>query len=601
MNGRNTSKPITLHFHKERKLIADCIQLKDVFKAYTYDQDKVRTPKETVTHVRERFASVDMDILHQTMRIDTGRLDIPVYISLCGTDVVPLTGTKKQMGKGGTVIQAEASALMELAERFSFFSFIKNTPFATATYRELDGNILPVETLWQSLYDNETDTKLGTSVLRELPFRWTRAYNLTRNTEVLIPIDWFYTINEYNGPAAGNVLEEAILQSLCEVVERHVSSVISNERMITPSIDPSSVQDPAARELLDKFAAQSIQLFIKDFSLDTGIPTVGTLAWDPSTFPEKSEIVFTAGTTPNAEKSLVRALTEIAQLAGDFQLRTSYRPTLPKYKSLEEAGYIMASSPVVSIQSLPDLSDNNFKTEIERCVSTLSHLGMEVLVVDVTHPQLKIPSVYTIIPGAHFRDRTRDTSVVFHAAKIISQTVEGTQAVGAIQRLLESFPGRYYLHFFLGLALEYGGKAREALEEFHRALGLNPRHIDMASVHTHIGVCFKDMGDYEGAIKALEQAREFDPSLKEIYNLLGFCYFKLKKHEQSIEQFEKALEIDPGSAIDYANIGSNLREMGHKKEAIRLYRIALEMDPTIYFARESLDKLEEELGFRSER
>jgi ribosomal protein S12 methylthiotransferase accessory factor len=106
------------------------------------------------------------------------------------------------------------------------------------------------------------------------------------------------------------------------------------------------------------------------------------------------------------------------------------------------------------------------------------------------------------------------------------------------------------------------------------------------------------MGDYEGAIKALERAREFDPNLKEIYNVLGFCYFKLKKHEQSIEQFEKALEIDPGSAIDYANIGSNLREMGHKKEAIRLYRIALEMDPTIDFARDSLDKLEGELGVR---
>jgi ribosomal protein S12 methylthiotransferase accessory factor len=578
--------------------MGECIQLKDVFKSYTYDQDKVRTPEETVNHVRERFASVDLDILHRTMRIDTGRLDIPVYISLCGTDAVVLTGTKKQMGKGGTVIQAEASALMELAERFSFFSFIKNTPFPTGTYAELDGNTLPVEMLWQSLYDNETDAKLGTSALRELPFRWTRAYNLTRNKEVLIPIDWFYTIHEYNGPAAGNVLEEAILQSLCEVVERHVSSVISNERMITPSIDPSSVQDPAARELLDKFAAQSIKVFIKDFSLDTGIPTVVTLAWDPSTFPEKSEIVFTAGTTPNAEKSLVRALTEIAQLAGDFELRTSYRPTLPKYKSLEEAEYIMSPAPVVSINSLPDLSDNNFKTEIERCVGTLSHLGMEVLVVDLTHPQLDIPSVYTVIPGAHFRDRTRDTNVVFHAAKIISQYGDGPQAVAAIQRLLDTFPGRYDLHFFLGLALEYRGKAREALEEFHRALNLNPRPIDMASVHTHIGVCLKDLGDYEGAIKALEHAREYDPNLKEIYNLVGFCYFKLKKHEQSIEQFEKALEIDPGSAIDYANIGSNLREMGHKKEAIRLYGIALEMDPTIDFARESLFRLESELADR---
>ena len=574
----------------------DCFQLKDAIKSYTYDQDKVRTPEDTVAHVRQRFASVDMDLLHQTMRIDTGRLDIPVYISLCGTDAVPLTGTKKQMGKGGTPIQAEASALMELAERFSFFSFVKNTPFPTATYAELDGKALPVEMLWQSLHDNETDPKLGTHALRELPFRWTRGCNLTRNTEVLIPIDWFYTINEYNGPAAGNVLEEAILQSLCEVVERHVSSVISNGRLITPSIDPASVQDPAARELLDKFAAQSIQVFIKDFSLDTGIPTVGTLAWDPSTFPERSEIVFTAGTTPNAEKSLVRALTEIAQLAGDFELRTNYRPTLPKYKNIDEAEYITTAAPVVSIKTLPDLSDSNFKIEIEQCVSTLSHLGMEVLVIDVTHPQLGIPAVYTIIPGAHFRDRTRDSNVVFHAAKIISQSMEGVRAVAPIQKLIESFPGRYDLHFFLGLTMEYQGEAASALEEFRRALDLNPRPLDIASVYTHIGVCLKDMGDYRGAIEALERARDFDPNLKEIYNVLGFCYFKLKKHEQSIEQFEKALEIDPGSGIDYANIGSNLREMGHRKEAIRLYRIALEIDPTIDFARKSLAKLEGELG-----
>ncbi|MGD8989152.1 MAG: YcaO-like family protein [Syntrophobacterales bacterium] len=577
----------------------ECIKLRDIFKTYTYDQDKVRTPEETVAHVRKRFASVDMDILDKTMRIDSGRLDIPVYISLCGTDTLVLTGTKKQMGKGGTPIQAEASALMELAERFSFFSFIKNTPFLMATYEKTDGNTLPMEMLWQALYDEETDIEAGNAALAEIPLRWTRAYNLPRNMDTIIPIDWFYTIHEYNGPAAGNALEEAILQSLCEVVERHVSSVISHERLLVPSIDPASVQDPAAREILNKFAAQSIQLFIKDFSLDTGIPTIGTLAWDPSTFPESSEIVFTAGTTTNPEKSLVRALTEIAQLAGDFQNRTSYRPTLPKYGNLEEAEYITGSAPLVSIKSLPDLSHNNLKVEIERCVASLSRLGLEVLVVDVTHPQLGIPTVYTIIPGAHFRDRTRDTSVPFHAAKIISQTVDGFHATTAIKRLLDFFPNRYDLHFFLGLSLEYQGQPQEALQQFQTALDLHPRPLDVASVHTHIGVCLKDLGDYKGAIKALEQARELDPNLKEIYNILGFCYFKLKEHERSIKQFEKALEIDPGSAIDYANIGSNFREMGHKKEAIRLYRIALEMDPTIDFARESLAKLEGELGVSS--
>ena len=55
-----------------------CFRLQDVFKSYTYDQDKVRSPEETVAHVRERFADVDLDILDKTMRIDSGRVYKPV-------------------------------------------------------------------------------------------------------------------------------------------------------------------------------------------------------------------------------------------------------------------------------------------------------------------------------------------------------------------------------------------------------------------------------------------------------------------------------------------------------------------------------------------
>ncbi|MFP3869448.1 MAG: YcaO-like family protein, partial [Syntrophobacteria bacterium] len=467
--------------------------------------------------------------------------------------------------------------------------------FPLSSYAAMDENVLPVEQLGLALHDTGVYPESAVSVLRELPFRWTPALNLAQDRETLIPLDWFYTINEYNGPAAGNVLEEAILQGLCEVVERHVASVISHDRLTTPGIDPKSVQDPAARELLDKFRAQNIQLFIRDFSLDTGIPTVGVLAWDPVTFPESSEIVFTAGTATSPEKSLVRTLTEVAQLAGDFQNRTSYAPTLPKYSTLDEAAYMTASTSVVPISTLPDVSHENFKTEIDRCVACLERIGLEVLVVDITHPELGIPAVHTIVPGAHFLDRTRDTSIPFHAAKIISQTLEGPAALAGIQRLLEAFGERYDLYFFVGLVLEYEERPAKALTQFHRALELDPRPLDIASIHTHIGVCLKDLEDYRGAIESLERARECDPHLKEIYHLLGFCYFKLKEHERSIEQFEKALEIDPGSAIDYANIGSNLRELGHKKEAIRLYRMALELDPSIDFARESLTRLESEL------
>jgi ribosomal protein S12 methylthiotransferase accessory factor len=412
---------------------------------------------------------------------------------------------------------------------------------------------------------------------------------------VLIPVDWFYLINEFNGPAAGNALEEAILHGICEVVERHVSSIISREEPITPSIDLASVRDEAARMLIGKYAAHGIQLIVKDFSLDTGIPTVAALAWDPGTFPERSEIIYTAGTTPSPEKALVRALTEVAQLAGDFQNRTSYRPTLPKYGSLGEAAYLTSAAPVVPIESLPDLSHSNLRMEVQSCVDALSRLGLEVLIIDVTHPALCLPAVYTIIPGAHFLDRARDTTIPAHAAKILSRSLDGPQAKAGIRRLMEAFPGRHDLHFFLGVALEYEGNPQEALAQFRRAIELEPPAADMASIHTHIGVCLKDQGDYRRAIDALDTARALDPGLKEIHNLLGFCYYKLKEHQRSIEHFEKALEIDPGSAIDYANIASNLREMGHKQEAVFLYRMALELDPTIDFARDHILRLKEEL------
>ena len=100
------------------------ISIRDCHKTYRYDQDKARPPEDTVRWVKQRLAALDIKILSKTVRIDTGRLDIPVYISLCGEDAVRFTGTKKQMGKGATPIQSEASAVMELVERFSFFSFI---------------------------------------------------------------------------------------------------------------------------------------------------------------------------------------------------------------------------------------------------------------------------------------------------------------------------------------------------------------------------------------------------------------------------------------------------------------------------------------------
>jgi ribosomal protein S12 methylthiotransferase accessory factor len=566
----------------------EILTLTDTLKGYTYDQDKLLTPEETIRRVRDRLGALDLKLLQDTRRIDTGRLDIPVYLSLLGVDARRVVPTHKQMGKGATPVQAEASALMELVERFSFFSFMEEGPLDFGCPRDLAGQALPFSVLARSLFDESIAAAAAARLYEDWPLYFVPATNLTRGQAVYLPIHWFYLIEEYNGPAAGNCLEEAVLQALGEVVERHVGSVISHERRPTPAIDPESVTDPVARELLEKFRRHGIVVHLRDFSLDTGIPTVAALAYDPSTFPADSEIVFAAGTTTDPTKSLIRALTEVAQLAGDFHRRTSYRPTLPKYETLEEAAYLMTPGPVVPLDSLPNLSRPNLADEIRLCLGALSRLGLEVLVVNITHPALNLPAVYVLIPGTHFLDRTRNTDVIFHLAKTAALYAPPLEALAALADLNAAFPARFDVHFFLGLALENQDRPGEALGHFRQALELNPPAHELPSIYVHLGACQKDLGYFPEAAESFTRALELDPNLKEAHHFLGFCCFKLEDYQQAVACFEKVIELDPGSAIDYANLGINLQRLGHPKEATYVLKQALELDPTLDFAARAL-------------
>ena len=356
------------------------------------------------------------------------------------------------------------------------------------------------------------------------------------------------------------------------------------------------MKNPAAQDLLNKFKRNGIEVSLKDFSLNTGIPTVGALAYDPSTFPDSSEIVFTAGTTTHPEKSVIRALTEVAQLAGEFHHKTSYRPTLPKFSRLEEAWYLTSTSNVVDVSTLPNLSNQDFFQEIKSCISTLQKIGLDVFAVDVTHPEIGIPTVYVIIPGAHFMERTRENSISYHASRLASQLVDEKQAVAQMERIASLFPDRYEVQFFQGYAFERIGLPDVALSHFEQALKMEPRKVDLANIYCHIGIVYRDQGLFEKAIEMFKVAKKQNITLKEVYQQLGFCYFKIGKYEEAIEQFEKAIEIDPGSAIDYANIGANLKAMGHVQMAIPIYEMALEIDPDLEFARKQLHQIKMSQG-----
>jgi ribosomal protein S12 methylthiotransferase accessory factor len=561
------------------------------------DQDKAITPEETVARFKDKLEHLNLDILKEVKRIDNGRLGIPVYFSVCGEDARAMTGTKKQMGKGASAIQAKASACMELAERFSFFTFKSNPDnFIVGDYQEMREQgypVLDIKYLLQSVHDEKHDIQFLEEVLHGIPMQWTWATNLTNGQDVLMPFSWFFAINEFNGPSAGNSYEEAAMQGISEIVERHVCALVSHGKIKTPLIDHDSVNDPVAQELLAIFKENNIDLYLNDFTLDTGICTVAALAIDRATFPESSEIVYTAGTTPDPEKALIRAVTEVAQLAGDFNSGSNYIASgLPKPLSMDDVEHVAMSGMSVNIQDIANLGDPNIRVEVENCVTTLAEKGMDTFMLDVVHPELQIPAIYTIIPGAHFRERSMIHDVGLFASKLLVELEQDPVLLEEkLARLEKLMPDAYYLDFYRGRNLYTLGDPATALLQFERALQLNPEQEDLPYIYSYMGNCYKDLESYDEALTVLQKGLEEDEERPDIYNIMGVCYFKQEEYGKAVKSFERAVELNPSSAMDYANLGVNHRRLGNRDEAVHFFTLALSLDPAIEFAQQQLAEL----------
>jgi len=567
--------------------------IKDAFKTSYRDQDKLISPEQTVQNAKKQLARLDLDILHETRRIDTHRLGIPVYFSICGADAQKRTGKRKQMGKGADPSQAEASAIMELIERFSLYDFMaQENNFYVDTYQNISSEKIAFETIACSVHDDIDRQSPEFQFFAEIPLRWTKAYELQRNTWFDIPFDWFFQINAYNGSSAGNCNEEAIIQGMSEVVERHACERVICKDVSIKQIDLTTVTDPIAMDLIQRYHQLGMQLQVYDYSMDMGIPVIGGVAYDPSTFPHASEIVWTAGAMPDPSKALCRVLTEIAQLGGDFNTHSNYEPSgLPKLTHINDIENFHSNCPVISFSALPDLSKNNIKVEISNYISTLQNFFSHFFIIDTTHPVIQLPAMYTIIPGARFRERAMNANMGLFTAKLVSTHYPAEIALKKLNALDHTLSDKYYIPFYMGTILMSQSNETKALECFKRALKRNPMGEDLCGIFLYIGICEKNQQRYSFAIDSLKKADAIDSFRTDVLNLLGVCYYKTKRFNAAIECFERLLAIDPGSAMDHANMGVNYKALGDYQKARECLEKAISLDPGISFAWEHLLQL----------
>ena len=117
-----------------------------------------------------------------------------------------------------------------------------------------------------------------------LEIDWTPVWSLTHGRHRYLPTAYCYTdlppsretsfcVPSSNGHAAGNCLEEAILQGFLELVERDAVAVWWYNRLRRPRVDMTSFDMPYVQNLEAYYASINRTLWVLDITADFGIPT----------------------------------------------------------------------------------------------------------------------------------------------------------------------------------------------------------------------------------------------------------------------------------------------------------------------------------------
>lgn len=92
----------------------------------------------------------------------------------------------------------------------------------------------------------------------------------------------------------------------------------------------------------------------------------------------------------------------------------------------------------------------------------------------------------------------------------------------------------------------------KAIEELKELIKLNP--AGASASYNNIGMCYKDQGKYEDAIKNFEQSVKEKPDFATAHNNIGECWEKLGNKPKAIESYKKALASDPNNQTAKDNI-----------------------------------------------
>ncbi|OJJ15048.1 hypothetical protein BKI52_39980 [marine bacterium AO1-C] len=314
------------------------------------------------------------------------------------------------LGKGVDPMQSRASALCESIERFAA-QYQGDEYWQLACPQDLEARYYTPNQLVQFsakqyksfLEDRQSITRTKFATKRydlASPLHWLPTWSVTSQEKVYIPFNYgfantpFETDNQYirwnsNGCAAGNTLEEAILQGLFELIERDATAIWWYNRIEAQAMDLCNL--PAEQAQKFEQALQDWRYWVLNITTDLGIPVMAGIAQHKDT----GKFCLGFGCHLNAVVACQRALAELCQLV---PIRDQNGAPFD-FDAIRPEAFLMPQGEAKAFNSFIQLETSTLKDDILFCVQKLKENGLETLVLNYSRPDLPIKTAKVIVPG----------------------------------------------------------------------------------------------------------------------------------------------------------------------------------------------------------
>jgi oxazoline/thiazoline synthase len=339
--------------------------------------------------------------------------------------------TANSAGKGKTNSQSKVSCLCEALERYSSV-FTGDEYRIAGTYAQLESMAIHPNDCAQ-YSDNQYQQREAWNVQhedfswvpevfdRDKEIDWTPVWSLTEQKFKYLPTAYCYysyplvdghrfCSGDSNGNAAGNSLEEAIVQGFMELVERDCVALWWYNRIQRPAVDLDSFDEPYLQALRDYYQGQNYQLWVLDITSDFNIPSFAAIVRRDNQTSESIALGF--GTHFDPKIAILRAVTEVNQCLAFFsqyQTKEGFDDPDLKYwykeATLANQPYLVPDRTVKPkvYADYPNYYSSDLKQDVLTCVEIAANHGLETLVLDQTRPDIGLSVVKVIVPGLrHF-------------------------------------------------------------------------------------------------------------------------------------------------------------------------------------------------------